>query len=79
MTPSTLWLIIKAIAAVVPLIIQMVMEKKITSAAQDDILFDLTLEFEGRLADAKAAGEKELINEADDPYNRARSRSQSVG
>lgn len=78
MNIATIWLIVKALAAITPLIVRMVMERKITSANEDDIIFDITAEFERRLASA-AQAQKEIPDETDDPYNRARSRSNSVG
>lgn len=69
MNAATLWLIVRAVLSVLPLIVQMVQTGKIKQATEDELLKALSARLNDRIEAAKKATEK-LPDEASDPDNR---------
>lgn len=69
---STFWLIIKALAVILPAIINAIRDGRIRTAAQDEVLTALTRKIEDRLNAAKAVKQENLPDESLDPNNRSR-------
>lgn len=65
-----IWLVIKTLFTLIPLILNLIKEGKIKSAAQDEILAALESLIERKVNDALEA-EKNLPDIATDPFNRA--------
>lgn len=70
MNSATLWLIIKAVLAVLPLVVQMVQSGKIKKANEDELLKALSARLNERIEAAKKAKEGDLPDEALDTDNR---------
>lgn len=69
-----IWLVIKAVLTILPVIIEMVRDGKIKTAAYDEVLAALEGRLDERIKAAREAGAGELIDEDEDPYNRNRNR-----
>lgn len=69
-----IWLILKALFTIIPVILQMIQEGRIREGTMAEFEAGMAANWEKRLAAAKAAGEGELPNEDNDPNNRARPR-----
>jgi hypothetical protein len=67
-----IWLIIRIVLQLLPVLIQGIRDGRIRSAAQDEVLKELLASHEKRLNDAIRAGEGPFLNEEDDPNNRSR-------
>lgn len=70
MNTATLWLIVKAVLAVLPMIVQMIQTGKIKQATEDELLKALASRLNERIDAAQKAKEGELPDEANDPLNR---------
>lgn len=66
-----IWTVIKAVLVILPAIIDMVRNGKVKEATLDEVLKGLEGRLNARIQRAKEA-EKDIPDEADDPYNRSR-------
>lgn len=68
---SQIWLVIQALMAIIPSIVQAVQEGKIKTATLDEVQLALAVRQSTRVAAAEAAA-KEIPDENIDPNNRSR-------
>lgn len=69
-----IWLLIKALIAVTPAILDAIRDGRVRSATQDEILLAIFSKLEKRVEAALRAGEGNLPDEDSDPNNRARTK-----
>lgn len=69
-----IWLLIKALIAVAPAILDAIRDGRVRSATQDEVLLAIYTKLEKRIEAAARAGEGPLPDEDSDPHNRARSK-----
>lgn len=72
MNAAAIWLVIKTLLTIAPVIISMVRDGQIKEGAYDEVIGALTDRLNKRFDAAKEAGEKEPVDEENDPNNRAR-------
>lgn len=70
-TVSQFWLVIVALASLVPAVVNAVRDGKVIDGAQDEVLAALSTAWDARISAANAA--KPAENEDVDPFNRTRS------
>jgi hypothetical protein len=70
LTISQAWLVIVALATLIPDVVNAVRNGKIVDGAQDEVLSALSERWDARIAAANAA--KPAENEDVDPYNRTK-------
>jgi hypothetical protein len=66
-----LYLVIKALLVILPVIVQLVQSGRIKTAAYDELMSAFNVLFDARIKAAQKAA-KETTNEATDPNNRSR-------
>lgn len=69
-----IWLILKALLNIVPVLVQAYRDGRLKSASEQAVLDALTISIYQRALDAQKAKQGELSGEDDDPNNRARPR-----